>query len=158
MINEQYMNTLWTIYEQEPPGSPFQFQCAIVAQIVLSSCSPIPLSFPLIRRFMNSLWTAYEQFMNKTLPAICSLVVASRMPVWLLAPGLDGGPAASCHARQPRLCWIMNRLWAVHEQFMNKVGLAFLAITWPESFGKWYLIICARTCLAEKHSWTSGTW
>ena len=116
------MNALWTNYEQEPPGSLLQFQFAIVAQIFLSICSPISLSFsfalscfPLIRRFVVF---------------------------------LSGLPAKA------RLCWIMSNSWAVHEQFMNNVGLAFLANTWHESFGKWCLIVCARACLRDwkKHS------
>ena len=83
-IYEQFMNNLWTNYEQEPPGSLLQFQLTIVAQLFLSSCSPISLSFsfasscfPLIRRFVVflsgllshasvGLWTMHEQFMNSS--------------------------------------------------------------------------------------------
>ena len=126
MINEHFLNTLLATYEQEPPGqvtiSFLQFQFAIVAQIFLSICSPISLSF---------------SFALSCFPLIRRSVVF-----------LSGLPA------KPRLCWIMNNAWAVHEQFMNNVGLAFLANTWHESFGKWYLIVCARTCLRDwkKHS------
>ena len=119
--------------------------------------------------FMNSLWTAYEQFMNNN--TFCNMFAGGGVT------GVASLPSASfnfnlsfrcfplirrCRSvvflsglpAKPRLCWIMNNAWAVHEQFMNNVGLAFLANTWHESFGKWYLIVCARTCLRDwkKHS------
>ena len=117
----------------------------------------------------NNLWTIYEQTMNKSLldrsfnfnsrlspnsfcpPALRYLCLFPLSQAVFLLSSFRCFPLRSA---KPRLCWIMNNAWAVHEQFMNKVGLAFLANTWPESFGKWYLIVCARTCLRDwkKHS------
>ena len=91
----------------------------------------------------NNWWTMYNKQLWTRTPWIAPSISICRSVVFL-----SGLPA------KPRLCWIMNNAWAVHEQFMNNVGLAFLANTWHESFGKWYLIVRARTCLRDwkKHS------
>ena len=136
----------------------------------------------------NNLWTVYEQFMNKLWTrasgiapsiSICdcrpnlSVLLLSDISVFFLCLKLVSSHSSfrcfPLRSAKPRLCWIMNNAWAVYEQFMNKVGLAFLANTWHESFGKWYLIVCARTCLRDwkntasvtfpkSDSWTAAVW
>ena len=124
---------------------------------------------------MNSLWTAYEQFMNNN--TFCNMFAGGGVTGAASLPSADGValPPISLSfsfasswfplirrfvvflsglPAKARLCWIMSNAWAVHEQFMNNVGSAFLANTWHESFGKWCLIVCARACLRgwKKHS------
>ena len=114
---------------------------------------------------MNKLWTRASWIAPSISICDCrpylSVLLLSDISVFFLCLKLFSSHSSfrcfPLRSAKPRLCWIMNNAWAVHEQFMNKVGLAFLANTWPESFGKWYLIVCARTCLRDWKNTASAT-
>ena len=157
------MNGLWTVYEQQH-----------LLQYVRwwrrhKGC--IHGNLPKCEWLTNNLWTIYEQIMNKS-PLDRSFNFNLRLSPKSFCPPalrylclfpLPQAVFLSGLSAKPRLCWIMNNAWAVHEQcwigFLGQYLARILRKVVLDSLCQDLSPRLKKTppAFAEKDSWTSGT-